>query len=324
MKLSALLVFILVQIAFIPFAIVGIALVFYKQTFTSKKLGVSGTAIEVINGRWAMDVFGLRRDTAAVKLSRVLPNNSILGMWLVLFPLYLRYRISGETSGYPTLAKPGEEGLAHIILNRTVYFDDLIERSVDNVEQFVVMGAGFDTRCYGDHANRNVSLFEIDRAQTQQLKIACLHAAAVDTSNTHYVEVDFATEQWYEKLIDSGFDCTKKTMFLWEGVTLYLSENEVRNTLKTIKENIAPGSVVVADFYALRFVKGDWSPGMKKLLGILKITNEELGFGVDFSSDPEVAFKAFLESEAIQPGQTYFMGDKTKKGAYMVVAELFV
>jgi len=31
-----------------------------------KKLGVSSTAIEVINGRWTMDVFGMGKDTASV------------------------------------------------------------------------------------------------------------------------------------------------------------------------------------------------------------------------------------------------------------------
>lgn len=80
----ALLVFIVVQIIFIPLAIVGFILVFYKQMYGSKKLGVSSTAIEVINGRWTMDVFGMRKDTATVKLNHVLPNNSLLGMWLFL------------------------------------------------------------------------------------------------------------------------------------------------------------------------------------------------------------------------------------------------
>ncbi len=60
MDVIALLVFVIVQILFIPLAIVGFILVFYKQMYVSKKLGVSSTAIEVINGRWTMDVFGLR------------------------------------------------------------------------------------------------------------------------------------------------------------------------------------------------------------------------------------------------------------------------
>ncbi len=93
MDFIALLVFIVVQILFIPLAIVGVILVFYKQMYGSKNHGVSSTAVEVINGRWTMDIFGIRQDTASVKLNHVLPNNSLPGMWLALFPLYLQYKL---------------------------------------------------------------------------------------------------------------------------------------------------------------------------------------------------------------------------------------
>ena len=73
MEFIVLLVFIIVQILFFPLAIVGFIFVAYKQTFVNKRLGVSSTAIEVINGRWTMDVFGLLKDTASVKLNHVLP-----------------------------------------------------------------------------------------------------------------------------------------------------------------------------------------------------------------------------------------------------------
>ena len=58
----ALLVFIVLQILFIPLGIIGVILVGYRQLIVSKNLGVSQTAIEIINGRWTMHVFGLRDD----------------------------------------------------------------------------------------------------------------------------------------------------------------------------------------------------------------------------------------------------------------------
>ena len=322
MNFIALLVFIVVQILFIPLAIVGFILVAYKQMYVSKKLGVSASAIEVINGRWTMDVFGMRKDTASVKLNRVLPNNSVPGMWMFLFPSYLRYKISGKNKGYPSMAKPGEEGVSKIVMNRTIYFDNIINKSKDKVEQFVVMGAGFDTRCYGDLKNSNLKFYELDQAKTQEFKIEHLKKAGIDTLNVNYVEVDFRTEHWYEKLEKAGYDTSKKSIFLWEGVTLYLSEKDVRNTLKEIKKHAASGSIVVADFYAKSFVTGEYAPGMKKAMKAQKITDEEFGFGIDFSSDYKNALKTFLESENKKVGDTYFMGPKTKKGTYMVVVEI--
>jgi len=324
MDFIALLVFIVVQILFIPLAIIGFILVAYKQMYVSKKLGVSASANEVINGRWTMDVFGLRKDTASVKLNRVLPNGSVLGMWLFLFPSYLRYKISGKNKGYPSFSKPGEEGLSNIVIYRTAYFDNIINKSKDKVEQFVVLGAGFDTRCYGDLTNSNLKFFELDQAKTQKFKIEHLKRAGIDTSNVNYAEVDFSTEHWYEKLEKAGYDPGKKSIFLWEGVTLYLSEKDVRNTLKEIKEHAASGSIIVADLYAKSFVTGEYAPGMKKAMKAQKITDEEFGFGIDFSSDYENALKTFLESENTKVGDTYFMGPKTKKGTYMVVAEINV
>jgi len=207
-------------------------------------------------------------------------------------------------------------------MNRTIYFDNIINKSKDKVDQFVIMGAGFDTRCYGDLKNSHLKFFELDQTKTQKLKKEYLKRAGIDTSHVTYVKVDFRTEHWYEKLEKAGYDPGKKSIFLWEGVTLYLSEKEVRNTLKEIKEHAGSGSIIVADLYAKSFVTGENAPGMKKAMKVQKITDEELGFGIDFSSDYENALKTFLESENMKGGDTYFMGSKTKKGTYMVVAEI--
>ena len=96
MKILSFLIFIPLQILMIPFAITGVLWTAYKQVLVSKKLGTSQTAIEVLNGRWTMHVFGMRQDIAAAKLANRLPNTSTLGLWLVLFPLWLKYKISGS------------------------------------------------------------------------------------------------------------------------------------------------------------------------------------------------------------------------------------
>jgi O-methyltransferase involved in polyketide biosynthesis len=47
---------------------------------------------------------------------------------------------------------------------RTLHVDRVIERVIDEVEQFVVMGAGYDTRAYGDFHRDGVTFFELDQA----------------------------------------------------------------------------------------------------------------------------------------------------------------
>jgi hypothetical protein len=180
MDIIALVVFIVLQIIFIPLTFVGIVLLIIKQVFGSKKLGISSTATSVFTAKWAMDIFDMRNDMAAVKLNRVLPNNSIVGFWLVFFPSYLRYKISGKNRGYPSLSEPGQEGLSNMIMVRTTHIDNLIKKSIDRVNQVVIMGAGFDMRCYGNYKNSNLKFFELDRAKTQRFKIEHLKKAGID------------------------------------------------------------------------------------------------------------------------------------------------
>ena len=76
MKYLSYLIYIPLQIAAIPLAIVGLSLAAYRQIIVSKRLGVSQTAIEIINGRWTMHVFGMREDNATA-YSVCLPSNAV-------------------------------------------------------------------------------------------------------------------------------------------------------------------------------------------------------------------------------------------------------
>ncbi|PCJ96316.1 MAG: hypothetical protein COA50_07680 [Flavobacteriaceae bacterium] len=323
-RIIGIIVFIPFQTLFIPLAVIGAVITYYKQVHVSKKLGVSQTAIEILNGRWTMDRFGLRKDPATVKLFNVLPNTSGLGLWLALFPLYVLKQIVGKPVLYPIVKKNGNETLANLVTSRTGYFDEILDKSLKNSEQFVVMGAGFDTRCYGRMAKNGLTLFELDKKHTQNLKKNFLHKTNIETSHVHFVEVDFATQRWYDKLINAGYDGNKKTTFLWEGVTLYLSEKDIRKTLKEIKNNATSGSTLVTDFYAKQFVNGDMIPGKKISLEQLKITNEALGFGIEFEGNNSKDLEDLIESEDLKLGKTYYMGYKTKKGTWMAVSEILV
>ena len=90
MRLLAGVVFVVLLVVFLPLMVLGAALVAYKQMVVSRRLGASQTAIEVINGRWTMDRFGIRPDPASVQLASVLPNTSLPGLWLCLLPLWIK------------------------------------------------------------------------------------------------------------------------------------------------------------------------------------------------------------------------------------------
>lgn len=321
MVILSFLVFVPLQIAFLPLAVVGFIIVAYKQIVVSKRLGVSQTGIEVLNGRWTMHVFGIRRDVATARLAAALPNTSTLGLWLVLFPLWVKYKISGVSFVYPRFPSEGSEGVRDFVISRTLYFDRIVRRVVGEVDQFVVLGAGYDTRAYGETRREGLVCFELDQDSTQRLKVASLAAAGIDAAHVTFVQVDFSHEDAFEQLREAGYDPTKKTLFLWEGVTLYLAEEDVRRTLRAVREHSAPGSTVVVDIYGERFLKQLGGRMAKKTLDY---TDEALAFGLPFATDHDEELRLFLESEQMTQGETYFLGRTSEKGPFAVVAELGV
>jgi len=185
-----------------------------------------------------------------------------------------------------------------------------------------VLGAGYDMRCYGELKREGLSCFEVDQPTVQQHKRANLKQAGINTSHVTFVEVDFRQEEIFSKLCANGYDTGKRTLFLWEGVTLYLSQSDVRKTLRGICAHAPSGSVLVADFYDLEKMFARAKGSKETANKALKYTGEELGFGLSFGDDCDQALNRFLNSEDLTTGDTYFLGKMTNHGPFVVVSEV--
>ena len=62
-----------------------------------------------------------------------------------------------------------------------------------------------------------------------------------------------ARTRFFDQIIANGFDTAKTSMFLWEGVSLYLPEQIVNDMLNTLANQAKSGSILVADFYSQNF-----------------------------------------------------------------------
>jgi len=183
------------------------------------------------------------------------------------------------------------------------------------------MGAGYDMRAYEKLRSNNVSFFELDQPSVQAHKLATLKSSGIAFDHVTFVSVDFSNENAVERLIESGFDKSKKTLFLWEGVTLYLSEADVRKTMRDIRNAATAGSVLLADIYAERFIDFAGKVSSKKTL---ERTDEGVDFGLNFSSKHEETLSEFVESESMSVGECFFLGENSDKGPFVVVAEMLI
>ena len=160
-----------------------------------------------------------------------------------------------------------------------------LSRYLPGVEQFVELGAGYDTRTVQLQHNRRIRCFEVDLPKTQQMKRALLSQCGVDTSGVRFVSANFLTDDWLENLAKTDFDPRKPTFFLWEGVTYYLSREAMEKTFRTIA-TMAPGSVVVFDYATEANIKAYRKPLGILQKALLKAVREPQTFWI--SSEPPV------------------------------------
>jgi methyltransferase (TIGR00027 family) len=142
-------------------------------------------------------------------------------------------------------------GMANLLLIRTRFIDDHLQRAIENgVSQVVILGAGFDTRAYRfADALTNKLVIEVDYQSTQEIKKRRLKDASISIpANVRFAQIDFQREKLPNVLHAVGYKPGEKTFFIWEGVSMYLSEGAVRETLRTIAQTSAPGSSLVMDF----------------------------------------------------------------------------
>ncbi len=322
MSIIKILLFVIVQILLLPLFIVGCVPVAIRQILVSKKFGLSGTAVDILQTRWIQHYFGGRNDPITIELAKGLPNMSHVGMSLAMSGVAIAHRLFNYTPGIFSVAGAGKESVLNFFYSRHLFFDDVFERNLGDMEQVVFMGAGFDTRSFTYCRSDHLKVFELDRTNTQTVKRKALERAGLDTEFITFVSVDFNHEDWHEKLLESGFKPGKKTLFLWEGVTLYLEEAEVRATLQRVSEIGGPGSVLALDLYSRSFVE----MAKKPVDGIYKnTTGETLGFSLDFATDPQSGVHALLNDASLQVSRIKMCGDKVEgKRPFVALVEALV
>jgi methyltransferase (TIGR00027 family) len=173
-------------------------------------------------------------------------------------------------------------GFAQAVHVRTRHIDAVFEESLaSGVSQVVILGAGLDSRPYR-YATRLAAarVFEVDFPPTQEYKKKRVKEVVGSLpAHVRYVPIDFTKDDLKTVLEAAGYDRTKKTIFVWEGVTFYIPEAAVAATLSFVAGNSGSGSRIVFDYFLASTLKAPHAP-LKDVMDRLEAVKEPLIFGL--------------------------------------------
>jgi len=147
------------------------------------------------------------------------------------------------------------------LLCRTRYIDDLLINAIkEGVGTVVNLGAGMDTRAFRISGIENIQYFELDFPELQKVKRSYIDKKIGELpSNVSLVPVDFNSQDLGEELQKAGYTLSSKTLFIWEGVTQYISREAIDNTLKYVAR-ATTGSRIVFTYVLKSFINGSHIP----------------------------------------------------------------
>jgi methyltransferase (TIGR00027 family) len=167
------------------------------------------------------------------------------------------------------------------IVLRARFIDDYARQCLnDGFEQVVLLGAGYDSRFLRLPEFHSAKIYELDLYSTQVIKKSMtLKLLGSLPRNVTYVSIDFSRDSIALKLLNAGFQKHKKTLIIWEGVTLFLNQDILEKTLGRLAD-LCVGNRIVFDFVPTELINDETDyKGNRMLLKLCADIKEPLTFG---------------------------------------------
>ncbi len=181
------------------------------------------------------------------------------------------------------IAAAGEQPAIAI---RTKFMDDRIMAAVaGGVRQIVMLAAGMDTRAFRLALPKDLRLFELDRQEVLDYKTEKLSGVPPVCKRTA-LAVDLR-EDWTGVLVKAGWKRGEPTLWMVEGLLMYLHEPQVRTVFDRINSLASKGDYMLFDMLNRVLLE---SPFMKNQLDFLASIGAPWHFG---ENEPEKFMAGF-------------------------------
>ena len=169
---------------------------------------------------------------------------------------------------------------------RTRYIDDVVRNAQSKgIGQLAILGAGLDTRPYRLKGMDHLNAFELDLPAAQTEKKKKLQGTLGHLPEyVTFIPIDFDTQTLENAFSSTAFDLSMPAIFIWEGVTQYISEESVCQTLSFIGK-LASGSILVFTYVLKSIIERRSNiPGADRLMERVAKNNAPWIFGLDSST----------------------------------------
>lgn len=172
------------------------------------------------------------------------------------------------------IAASGEQPAIAI---RTAYMDRKFTQALhQGARQVVMLASGMDTRAYRLEFPEGTRLYELDRKEVLDYKQGKLVNTKAQCQRTA-IPVDLATD-WTPLLLQAGFRKGIRTLWMVEGLLMYLDESQVMALFAKINSLSSFGDFMLFDILSQTLLK---APHMEKQLQFLKSIGAPWKFGTD-------------------------------------------
>lgn len=153
------------------------------------------------------------------------------------------WREIAAVSRWPLVARRVSSRVLSYFAARTNFYDEAVRHAVDGgATQVVILGAGYDSRAWR-LARPGVRFFEVDHPATQSDK---RYRAPV--GGPAYIPVDLEIDNLTATLKESGFSNSETTVYVAEGLLMYLSEFRVRCLFQALSQSSITQSWLLTNF----------------------------------------------------------------------------
>lgn len=199
------------------------------------------------------------------------------------------------------LAETAFPGLPIHYILRKRFIEDIARACIaKDVTQVVSIGSGYDSLCHRLHWEfPGVNFFELDHPATQALKRHALEDVGF-SSSLQLLPIDLRQAILPDCLLaEPGFDRSARTLFIAEGVMMYLDANVISSLLEAVSTHSGPGSC-----FCFTFIENAKEVGSPLLRHWLRYKDEPMVWTASCEELEQVLAAYHLEIDEIADAET--------------------